>query len=116
MCRTLVFFTAVSFLMVFGIAAADSATAGEAKVVATIQTGPEWTPPERGEPLTIPEVHYRVKHSPYRSELVRTGQFLFNDASWGLQGEYSCAACHYERGQSTGLIWDLGDEGWGSWK
>ena len=69
-----------------------------------------------GEPLTVPEVHYRVKHSPYKTELVRYGQFLFNDASWGLQGEYACASCHYERGQTTGLIWDLGDEGWGSWK
>ena len=64
----------------------------------------------------MPEVHYRVKHSPYKSELVRYGQFQFNDASWGLQGEYACASCHYERGQTTGLIWDLGDEGWGSWK
>jgi hypothetical protein len=47
---------------------------------------------------------------------VRYGQFLFNEASWTLQGEYSCASCHYERGQTTGTIWDLGDEGWGSWK
>ncbi|MEZ6231945.1 MAG: hypothetical protein R3B44_14895 [Candidatus Brocadiaceae bacterium] len=34
----------------------------------------------------------------------------------GSSGEYACASCHYERGQTTGLIWDLGDEGWGSWK
>jgi len=115
MSRLLVVLFGAAFLL-FGFTAVGDVTAGGAKVVATIQTGPEWAPPERGEPLTIPEVHYRVKHSPYRSELVRSGQFLFNDASWGLQGEYSCAACHYERGQSTGLIWDLGDEGWGSWK
>ena len=67
----------------------------------------------RGEPLTVPEVHYRVKHSPYKSELVRYGQFIFNDASWGLQGEYACASCHYERGQTTGLAWDLEMKGWG---
>lgn len=109
-------FLVVAALMFFGIAVTGTAMAGEAKVVATIQTGPEWEPIERGEPLTVPEVHYRVKHSPYKMELVRYGQFIFNDASWGLQGEYACASCHYERGQSTGLIWDLGDEGWGSWK
>ena len=114
--RKMTILLAMVALAVVGFTAVSEVTAGEASVVATIQTGPEWTPPERGEPLTIPEVHYRVKHSPYRSELVRAGQFLFNDSSWGLQGEYSCAACHYERGQSTGLVWDLGDEGWGSWK
>ena len=62
--------------------------------------------------MTVPEVHYQVKHSPYKSELVRYGQFIFNDASWSLQGEYACASCHYERGQTTGVVWDLGDEGW----
>ncbi len=95
---------------------AGVADAGQPQVIATIQTGPEWEPLGRGEPLTVPEVHFRVKHAPYKSELVRYGQFIFNDASWGLQGEYACASCHYERGQTTGLIWDLGDEGWGSWK
>ena len=90
--------------------------AGKPQVIATIQVGPEWEPLGRGEPLTVPEVHFRVKHAPYRSEMVRYGQFIFNDASWGLQGEYACASCHYERGQTTGLVWDLGDEGWGSWK
>ncbi|MGR3320078.1 MAG: hydrazine synthase subunit gamma [Candidatus Anammoxibacter sp.] len=89
---------------------------GNAKVIGTIQIGPEWEPLGRGEPLVVPEVHYRVKHSPFKSKLVRDGQFIFNDAAWGLQGEYSCASCHYERGQTTGTIWDLGDEGWGSWK
>ena len=89
---------------------------GEAQVVATIQIGPEWVPLDREEPLVVPEVHYRVKHSPYQAKLVRDGQFIFNDATWGLQGSYSCASCHYERGQTTGTIWDLGDEGWGSWK
>jgi len=67
--RKTIVFLAMAALMLFGFTAVGDVTAGEAKVVATIQTGPEWTPPERGEPLTIPEVHYRVKHSPYRSEL-----------------------------------------------
>lgn len=98
------------------ISAAPAADAGQPQVISTIQIGPEWEPLGRGEPLTVPEVHFRVKHAPYKSELVRYGQFIFNDASWGLQGEYACASCHYERGQTTGLIWDLGDEGWGSWK
>ena len=61
-----------------------------------------WEPLPRAEPLTVPEVHYRVKHSPYKSELVRYGQFQFNDASWGLQGEYACASCHYERARRQG--------------
>lgn len=114
--KTALFFV-VAALGYLGIAMnCDSLMAGEPQVVATIQTGPEWEPLGRGEPLTVPEVHYRVKHSPYKMELVRYGQFIFNDASWGLQGEYACASCHYERGQTTGLIWDLGDEGWGSWK
>ena len=91
-------------------------TGDDPQVMDTVQTGVVWEPLPRGEPLTVPEVHYRVKHSPYKSELVRYGQFQFNEASWTLQGEYSCASCHYERGQTTGLIWDLGDEGWGSWK
>jgi len=98
------------------LTAVGNAEAGQPRVIATIQTGPEWEPLGRGEPLVVPEVHYRVKHSPFKSELVRYGQFIFNDASWSLQGEYACASCHYERGQTTGLIWDLGDEGWGSWK
>lgn len=85
-------------------------------VVATIQIGPEWEPLGRGEPLTVTEVHSRVKHVEYKSELVRYGEFIFNDASWGLQGAYACVSCHQERGQTTSLIWDLGDEGWGSWK
>ena len=106
----------VAALSLVGFSAPMTSEAGDAQVIATIQTGPEWEPLDRGEPLTVPEVHYRVKHSPYKSELVRYGQFQFNEASWTLQGEYSCASCHYERGQTTGLIWDLGDEGWGSFK
>ena len=106
----------IAALGIAGVVTTGQVMAGTPQVVATIQTGPEWEPLPRGEPLTVPEVHYRVKHSPYKSELVRYGQFIFNDASWGLQGEYACASCHYERGQTTGLIWDLGDEGWGSWK
>ena len=119
MCRSLVYLVVAAVIftgMTAGGSGPATVMAGEAHVVATIQTGPEWEPLGRGEPLTVPEVHYRVKHSPYKMELVRYGQFIFNDASWGLQGEYACASCHYERGQTTGLIWDLGDEGWGSWK
>ncbi|MFQ5687977.1 MAG: heme transporter CcmC, partial [Candidatus Scalindua sp.] len=81
----------IAGLCLIGTLAAPSiVSAGEAQVIATIQTGPEWEPLGRGEPLTVPEVHYRVKHSPYKSELVRYGQFQFNEASWTLQGEYSC--------------------------
>ena len=111
-----------TFLGVMGLACvsafsfSNTGISGEAKVVSTIQVGDVWEPLDRAEPLTVPEVHYRVKHSPFRAKFVRDGQFLFNDASWALQGEYTCASCHYERGQTTGLIWDLGDEGWGSWK
>ena len=110
-------------MLVLGLVAATCIFAGTAitdagkpQVIATIKIGEEWEPLGRGEPLTVPEVHFRVKHAPYKSQLVRYGQFIFNDASWGLQGQYACASCHYERGQTTGLVWDLGDEGWGSWK
>ncbi|MDE2217598.1 MAG: heme transporter CcmC, partial [Planctomycetota bacterium] len=82
----------IAALGIVGIVTAGQLRAGEPQVVATIQTGPEWEMLPRGEPLTVPEVHYRVKHSPYKSELVRYGQFIFNDASWGLQGEYACAS------------------------
>ncbi|MDI6760178.1 MAG: hypothetical protein QMD05_05080, partial [Candidatus Brocadiaceae bacterium] len=92
MCRSLVYLV-VAAVILTGMTAGGSGPAtvmaGEAHVVATIQTGPEWEPLGRGEPLTVPEVHYRVKHSPYKMELVRYGQFIFNDASWGLQGEYA---------------------------
>lgn len=106
----------VAALGVVGLISAGGVYAGQPRVISTIQTGSEWEPLGREEPLTVPEVHFRVKHSPFKSELVRYGQFQFNDAAWSLQGSYSCASCHYERGQTTGLIWDLGDEGWGSWK
>ncbi len=106
----------IGVICMLGFTAPDVTVGGEAQVIAIIQIGPEWAPLDRGEPLVVPEVHYRVKHSPFKAKLVRDGQFIFNDATWGLQGEYSCASCHYERGQTTGTIWDLGDEGWGSWK
>ena len=114
--KVFAFLGIVSMVCAMGFSFSTDSIAGEAQVVATIQVGPEWEPLGRGEPLVVPEVHYRVKHSPFKSKLVRDGQYLFNDAAWGLQGEYSCASCHYERGQTTGTIWDLGDEGWGSWK
>ena len=85
-------------LGIAGVVTTGQLMAGTPQVVSTIQTGPEWEPLPRGEPLTVPEVHYRVKHSPYKSELVRYGQFIFNDASWSLQGEYACASCHLREG------------------
>ncbi|MCF6159349.1 MAG: heme transporter CcmC, partial [wastewater metagenome] len=68
----------VAALGIAGFATTGELMAAMPQVTATIQTGPEWEPLPRGEPLTVPEVHYRVKHSPYKSELVRYGQFLFN--------------------------------------
>ncbi len=114
--KVITFLGLVCMVGMVGFSFSNVSFGGEAQVVGTIQIGAEWEPLGRGEPLVVPEVHYRVKHSPFRGKLVRDGQYLFNDASWGLQGEYSCASCHYERGQTTGTIWDLGDEGWGSWK
>ena len=70
----------VAVLSLVGFSAPMTSDAGEARVIATIQTGPEWEPLGRGEPTTVPEVHYRVKHSPYKSELVRYGQFQVNEA------------------------------------
>ncbi|MCK6469685.1 MAG: heme transporter CcmC, partial [Candidatus Brocadia sinica] len=58
-------------LGIAGVMTTGELMAGTPQVVATIQTGPEWEPLPRGEPLTVPEVHYRVKHSPFKSELVR---------------------------------------------
>ena len=72
-------------LGIAGVSTTGQLMAGTPQVVSTIQTGPEWEPLPRAEPLTVPEVHYRVKHSPYKSELVRYGQFQFNDASWGYR-------------------------------
>ena len=89
----------VAALGIVGVVTTGELMAATPQVVSTIQTGPEWDMLPRAEPLTVPEVHYRVKHSPYKTELVRYGQFLFNDASWTLQGEYTCASCHYERGR-----------------
>ena len=87
----------IAALGIAGVVTTGQLMAGTPQVVATIQTGRRGGEPlSRGEPLTVLEVHYRVKHSPYKSELVRCGQFIFNDASWSLQGEYACASCHYE--------------------
>ena len=61
----------IAALGIAGVVTTGQLMAGMPQVVATIQTGPEWEPLPRGEPLTVPEVHYRVKHSPYKSELVR---------------------------------------------
>ncbi|OOP57014.1 MAG: heme transporter CcmC, partial [Candidatus Brocadia carolinensis] len=57
----------VAALGLFGVVTTGQLMAGTPQVVATIQTGPEWEPLPRAEPLTVPEVHYRVKHSPYKS-------------------------------------------------
>lgn len=81
----------VAALGVVGLISAGGVYAGQPRVISTIQTGATWEPLGREEPLTVPEVHFRVKHSPFKSELVRYGQFQFNDAAWSLQGSYSCA-------------------------
>ena len=54
----------VAALGIAGVVMTGELMAATPQVVATIQTGPEWEPLPRAEPLTVPEVHYRVKHAP----------------------------------------------------
>jgi len=44
---------------------------------------------------------------------LRRGEILFNSASICFQGQFSCASCHPE-GHTTGLSWDLEDDGLGN--
>ncbi|MDG2224320.1 MAG: beta-propeller fold lactonase family protein [Rubripirellula sp.] len=46
---------------------------------------------------------------------LRRGEILFNTASLCFQGQFSCASCHPEA-HSTGLNWDLEDDGLGNVK
>ncbi|MCA9145911.1 MAG: beta-propeller fold lactonase family protein [Planctomycetaceae bacterium] len=55
-----------------------------------------------------------VGHAPETSPL-RRGEVLFNTASICFQGQFSCASCHPES-HTTGLSWDLEDDGLGSLK
>lgn len=55
-----------------------------------------------------------VGHAPKTSPL-RRGEILFNSASICFQGQFSCASCHPES-HTTGLSWDLEDDGLGSLK
>ncbi|MDN3512090.1 MAG: heme transporter CcmC, partial [Candidatus Jettenia sp.] len=45
----------VAVLGIAGVVTAGEIMAGTPQVIATIQTGPEWEPLPRGEPLTVPE-------------------------------------------------------------
>jgi YVTN family beta-propeller protein len=55
-----------------------------------------------------------VGHMSETSQL-RRGEILFNTASICFQGQFSCASCHPEA-HTTGLSWDLEDDGLGNVK
>ncbi|MDP6556195.1 MAG: beta-propeller fold lactonase family protein [Pirellulaceae bacterium] len=55
-----------------------------------------------------------VGHKTEMSQL-RRGEILFNAASLCFQGQFSCASCHPEA-HTTGLNWDLEDDGLGNVK
>ncbi|RIJ93560.1 MAG: heme transporter CcmC, partial [Candidatus Brocadia sp.] len=44
----------IAALGIMGVATTGQLMAGTPQVVATIQTGPEWEPLPRAEPLTVP--------------------------------------------------------------
>lgn len=53
-----------------------------------------------------------VGSAPQLTEL-RRGEILFHSASICFQGQFSCASCHPD-GHTTGLSWDLEDDGLGN--
>ena len=63
--------------------------------------------------LTLSEGHHSPR-APKETDLVRQGEFYFNDATICFQGWQSCASCHDDDARVDGLNWDLLNDGIGN--